>query len=171
MIKKGKLMSEQLETDIIVRNYRTSDYEETLEILEHLQDKYDIGLTEEIWRESSGLRQFKPNLKRITLIAEDIKSGEVVGMGIIEAKKDSIGRYIGYLDNWATKPNYIGRGIGKVLAEKAISILKSWGCYSIRINLGYDIASVKKLMNIMGKNMGFKPMFIVLEKKFENEKE
>ena len=91
-------MSEQVSTNIIVRNYRTSDYEETLEILKHLQNKYDIGLSEEIWRESSGLRQFKPNLKRITLIAEDKDSGEVVGMGVIEAKKDSIGRYIGYLD-------------------------------------------------------------------------
>ncbi len=161
-------MSEQVSTNIIVRNYRTSDYEETLEILKHLQNKYDIGLSEEIWRESSGLRQFKPNLKRITLIAEDKDSGEVVGMGVIEAKKDSIGRYIGYLDNWATKPDYIGKGVGKVLAEKATSILKSWGCYSIRINLGYDIASVKKLIHVMGKSLGFKPLFIVLEKKFEN---
>ena len=163
-------MSEQVENGIIVRNYRTSDFEETLEILKHLQTKYDIGLSEDIWRESSGLRQFKPNLKRITLIAEDKNSGEVVGMGVIEAKKDSIGRFIGYLDNWATKPNYIGRGVGKILAEKATNILKSWGCYSIRINLGYDIASVKKLIHIMSKNMGFKPIFIVLEKKFENEK-
>ncbi|MFX1275655.1 MAG: GNAT family N-acetyltransferase [Promethearchaeota archaeon] len=163
-------MSEQIENEIIVRNYRTSDFEETLEILKHLQTKYDIGLSEDIWRESSGLRQFKPNLKRITLIAEDKNSGEVVGMGVIEAKKDSIGRYIGYLENWATKPDYIGRGVGKILAEKATNILKSWGCYSIRINLGYDIASIKKLIHIMSKNMGFKPIFIVLEKKFENEK-
>ena len=162
-------MSEQIQSEIIVRNYRTSDFDETLEILKHLQNKYDIGLNEEIWRKSSGLRQFKPNLKRITLIAEKKDTGEVVGMGIIEAKKDSIGRFIGYLENWATKPNCIGEGIGKILAEKATQILQSWGCYSIRINLGYDIASVQKLVNIMGKNLGFKPMFIVLEKKFEDD--
>lgn len=162
-------MSEELNSEVIVRNYRTSDYEATLEILTHLQAKYDIGWSEEIWRKSSGLRQFKPNLKRITLIAEEKNSGEVVGMGIIEAKKDSIGRYIGYLENWATKPEYIGKHVGKVLAEKAIQILQSWGCYSIRINLGYDRPSAQKLVKIMDTNLGFKPLFIVLEKKFEKE--
>ena len=164
-------MSELTESKIIVRNYRTSDYEETLEILKHLQTKYDIGLNEDIWRKSSGLRQFKPNLKKITLIAENADSGEVIGMGIVEAKKDSIGRFIGYLDNWATKQEYIGKNVGKILADKATQILKSWGCYSIRINLGYDIASVQKLVKVMGKGLGFKPLFIVLEKKFENEVE
>ena len=114
-----------MEGKIIVRNYRTSDYEETLEILKHLQAKYDIGLNEDIWRKSSGLRQFKPNLKKITLIAEKEDSGEVIGMGIVEAKKDSIGRFIGYLDNWATKQEYIGKNVGKILADKATQILKS----------------------------------------------
>ena len=155
-------MSETVESEFIVRNYRTSDFEETLKILKHLQEKYDIGLSEDIWRQSSGLRQFKPNLKRITLIAEEKNSGEVVGMGVLEAKKDSIGRYIGYLENWATKPEYIGKGVGKILAEKAIQILETWGCYSIRINLGYDMGSVQKLVNLMNKNLGFKPIFIVL---------
>ncbi len=162
-------MSEEVNSSVIVRNYRTSDYEATLEILKHLQTKYDIGLSEEIWRKSSGLRQFKPNLKRITLIAEEKNSGEVVGMGIIEAKKDSIGRYIGYLENWAVKPDLIGKHVGKVLAEKAIQILQSWGCYSIRINLGYDTTAAEKLVKIMDSNLGFKPLFIVLEKKFESD--
>jgi hypothetical protein len=73
--------------DIIIRNYRTSDYAATLEILKELNELFDIGFNENQWRESSGLRQFKPNLKRITLIAE-LKSGEVVSMGVIEAQKN-----------------------------------------------------------------------------------
>ncbi|MHA2391142.1 MAG: GNAT family N-acetyltransferase [Promethearchaeota archaeon] len=148
--------------DIIIRNYRTSDYQSTLEILRELNKLYDIGFNENQWRESSGLRQFKPNLKRITLIAE-LKSGEVVSMGVIEAQKSTLGQYIGYLDNWATKQGYIGKGVGKLLADKAIQILQSWGCDSIRIHLPYK--TDKKLLDVFGK-AGFHPIISVLEKRF-----
>lgn len=158
-------MSEEIieEEEIIIRNYRTSDYQATLTILRELSDKYNIGMKEEKWRESSGLRQFKPNLKRITLVAEIKSQGKVVSMGIIEAVKNTLGQYVGYLDNWATKKEYIGKHVGKLLADKAIQILKSWGCESVRINLAYG--STQKLIDIFGKT-GFKPIIIVLEKKF-----
>ncbi len=158
-------MSEEFieEEEIIIRNYRTSDYQATLTILRELSDKYNIGMKEEKWRESSGLRQFKPNLKRITLVAEIKSTGKVVSMGIIEAVKNTLGQYVGYLDNWATKKEYIGKHVGKLLADKAIQILKSWGCESVRINLAYG--SGQKLLDIFGKT-GFKPIIIVLEKKF-----
>lgn len=152
--------------DIIIRNYRTSDYQATLEILRQLHDIYDIGLNEERWKESSGLRQFKPNLKRITLIAEYKPTGEVVGMGMLEAVKNNLGQYIGYLDNWATKKEYIGKRVGEILAKRAIYILKSWGCESVRINIGYN--ADKKLINVIGK-VGFNPIIIVLEKKITEE--
>ena len=151
--------------DIIIRNYRTSDYKATLEILMELQDQFNIGLDEEKWKESSGLRQFKPNLKRITLIAEIKSTGQVVSMGMLEAVKNNIGQYIGYLNNWATKKEFIGKGVGKFLADKAIQILKSWGCESVRINMAYE--GEKKLIEIFGK-LGFNPIIIVLEKKFNN---
>lgn len=154
--------------EIIIRNYRTSDYEATLEILKQLNDIYDIGLKEKKWRQSSGLRQFKPNLKRITLIAEYKPNGEVVGMGMLEAVKNSLGQYIGYLDNWATKKEYIGKRIGEILAKRAIYILKSWGCESVRINVGYNVN--KKLITNFAK-VGFKPVIIVLEKKYNEEDE
>lgn len=151
------------EEDIIIRNYRTSDYEATLEILKKLHADYDIGLEESKWRESSGLRQFKPNLKRITLIAELKSSGEVVGMGMLEAVKNTLGSYVGYLDNWGTMPTFIGKQVGKVLADRAMQILKSWGCTSVRINMGYNAS--KKLLDTLCKGGGFHPMYIVLEKK------
>ena len=152
--------------EIIIRNYRTSDYQATLEILRQLHDTYDIGLNEQRWKESSGLRQFKPNLKRITLIAEYKPNGEVVGMGMLEAVKNNLGQYIGYLDNWATKKEYIGKRVGEILAKRAIYILKSWGCESVRINIGYN--ADKKLINVIGK-VGFNPILIVLEKKITEE--
>ncbi|GAH47736.1 unnamed protein product, partial [marine sediment metagenome] len=71
------------EDGIIIRNYRTSDYQATLEILKELNEMFDIGFNEKQWRESSGLRQFKPNLKRITLIAELKSTGQVISMGMI----------------------------------------------------------------------------------------
>ncbi|GAH54473.1 unnamed protein product [marine sediment metagenome] len=148
--------------DIIIRNYRTSDYQATLEILKELNKLFDIGFNENQWRESSGLRQFKPNRKRITLIAE-LKSGKVVSMGVIEAQKNTLGQYIGYLDNWATKKGYIGRGVGKLLADRAIQILQSWGCDSIRINLAYK--TDEKLLDVFSKT-GFHPIITVLEKRF-----
>ena len=94
------MSSEEIkEKDIIIRNYRTSDYQATLEILKDLNELLDIGFEEKQWRESSGLRQFKPNLKRITLIAELKLDGAVVSMGVIEAVKTTIGRYVGRLDS------------------------------------------------------------------------
>ena len=153
-----------MEDDIIIRNYRTSDYEATLEILQQLDTTYDIGLNEEQWRKSSGLRQFKPNLKRITLVAELKATGEVVAMGMIEAVKNNLGQYVGYLDNWATKKEFIGRHVGKILADRAIQMLKSWGCESIRINLGYE--APEKLIKVFGKT-GFYPILIVLEKRLD----
>ncbi len=156
------------DSDVEIRNYRTSDYQATLDILRELQLKYDIGLNEEKWRESSGLRQFKPNLKRITLIAEVKSTGEVVGMGMIEALKNTLGQYVGYLDNWATKEEFIGKQIGKLLADSAIQILRSWGCESIRINLAYKVP--EKLLNVF-EQAGFKPIFIILEKKFSKEEQ
>jgi GNAT superfamily N-acetyltransferase len=150
--------------DIIIRNYRTTDYKATLEILKQLQSQYDIGLNETKWRETSGLRQFKPNLKRITLIAELKSTGEVAAMGMLEAVKNTLGQYIGYLNHWATKKEFIGKGVGKILADKAIQILKSWGCESIRIDMAYK--GDRKLIDIFGK-VGFEPILIVLEKKIE----
>ncbi len=154
---------EHQKENIIIRNYRTSDYQATLEILKELNEMFDIGFNENQWRESSGLRQFKPNLKRITLIAELKPTGEVVSMGMIEAVKNTIGQYIGYLDNWATKKEFIGKGVGKLLADKAIQILESWGTDSIRINLAYT--TDKKLLDLFAKT-GFQPIITVLEKRF-----
>ena len=159
----AKNNTEVEEEEIIIRNYRTSDYEATLEILQRLHTEYDIGLDEDKWKKSSGLRQFKPNLKRITLIAELKETGEVIGMGMLEATKDTLGIYYGYLDNWAVKQEYIGKRVGKILADRAIQILRSWGCESIRINIGYGAS--EKLIRVFS-TAGFKPKLIILEKKF-----
>ena len=55
--------------------------------------------------------------------------------------------------------------MGKHLADKAIQILKSWGCDSIRINLGYNVP--EKLIKVFGI-AEFQPILVVLEKRFED---
>ena len=87
-------------------------------------------------------------------------------MGVIEAQKNTLGQYVGYLDNWATKQQYVGKNVGKILADKAIQMLKSWGCDSIRINLGYGVP--EKLLKVFGR-VGFKPVYIVLEKRIKKD--
>ncbi len=164
-MKSLTISKESEELYILIRNYNTSDYPTTLEILNQLNDIYNIGLKEGQWMQSSGLRQFKPNLKRETLIAELKSTKEVVGMGVIEASKNALGQYTGYLNNWAIKKEFIGKGIGKILAERAIQILKSWGCDSVRINLGYNVP--EKLIKVFGL-AGFQPIMVVLEKLFED---
>ena len=155
--------------EIIIRNYRTSDYQATLKILLELQNKFNIGFVESKWRETSGLRQFKPNLKRITLIAELKSTGDVASMGMLEAVKNNLGQYIGYLNNWATKKEFIGKGVGQILADRAVQILKSWGCDAVRINMAYGgDKKLQKLIEVFSK-VGFKPIITVLEKKFEND--
>ncbi|MFX0164418.1 MAG: GNAT family N-acetyltransferase [Candidatus Hodarchaeota archaeon] len=153
-------------SQIIIRNYKTTDYQATLEILIQLSDIYNIGLNKTQWRPSSGLRLFKPNLKRITLIAELKSTNEVIGMGMIEASKNTLGQYIGYLENWAIKKEFIGNNIGKILADKATQILRSWGCELIRINLGYK--TPEKLLKVFGST-GFRPIMVVLEKRYEEK--
>ena len=85
-------------------------------------------------------------------------------MGVIESLKNVYGESTGYLNNWAIRKENIGQHVGKMLADNAIEILKSWGCKSIRINLGYGVP--EKLINVFG-HAGFKPIMIVLEKNVE----
>ena len=164
-MKSLTICKEIEEDNLLIRNYNISDYPATLEILKQLHDIYDIGLKEGQWIVSSGLRQFKPNFKRETLIAELKSTKEVVGMGVIEALRNHLGHYTGYLNNWAIKKELIGKGMGKHLADKAIQILKSWGCDSIRINLGYNVP--EKLIKVFGI-AEFQPILVVLEKRFED---
>ena len=152
-------------SDIRIRNYKISDYRDTLEILKGLHETYGLSLNEKQWTKSSGLRQFKPNLKRITLVVELKSTGKIIGMGVIESLKNLYGESTGYLNNWAIRKENIGQHVGKMLADHAIQTLKSWGCKSIRINLGYGVP--EKLLNVFGR-AGFKPIMIVLEKTVED---
>lgn len=159
------MKSNLLIKDIIeIRNYRSSDYQATLNILKELSSAFDIKLNK--WRQSSGLRQFKSHLKRETLVVEIKSTGEIIGMGVIEAQKNVLGNYLGYMDNWAIKKEFIGKHVGQLLADKAIQILRLWGCESVRINLKYK--APPKLLKVF-EHSGFHSINIILEKKLKKK--
>ncbi|HMF29863.1 MAG TPA: GNAT family N-acetyltransferase, partial [Candidatus Lokiarchaeia archaeon] len=146
---------------ITIRNYRKSDYDATTRIFRELAEAYNFVFEEDKWQESSGLRLFSPGYKRMTLIAEI--GGEVVGLGFIEVKTEPTGELIGHLANWGIAKEFMKKGVGGKLLEKAVSILKKMGADAVRINFGYDVN--EKLLNHVVNDLGFKPVAIVCEKK------
>ena len=87
---------------------------------------------------------------------------------MLEASKISSGQLIGFLDTIFARKEYIGKRVGKIIVEKGIKTLNSWGCDSIRINVRYG--GPEKLLNLF-KLRGFSPKFIVLEKNSNPGKE
>ena len=144
---------------ITIRNYRKSDSEATTRIFRELAKDHKFVFEEDKWQEASGLRLFSPGSSRMTLIAEI--DGVVVGLGFIEVKTEPTGEKIGYLSNWGVAKEYLGKGVGVKLMEKAFSILQKMSADAIRINFGYDVD--KKLVDHV-VSMGFMPLMIACEK-------
>ncbi len=145
--------------EVIIRNYRKSDYAATIHIFKELATLYKFQFEEEKWKEDSGLRLFSPGYKRLTLIAE--LAGEVVGMGFVEIKDEPTGEVIGYMSNWGVLQKFHRRGIGEQLLKKAVTILESFNVDVIRLNFSYDVS--KKLLDRVSQE-GFKPVAIACEK-------
>ncbi len=144
---------------ITIRNYRKSDSEATTQIFRELAKDHKFVFEEDKWQDASGLRLFSPGSSRMTLIAE--LDGAVVGLGFIEVKTEPTGEKVGYLSNWGVAKEYLGKGVGVKLMEKALTILQKMNADAIRINFGYDVN--KKLLNHI-VSMGFQPVAIVCEK-------
>ncbi|MHA1266222.1 MAG: GNAT family N-acetyltransferase [Candidatus Helarchaeota archaeon] len=145
------------------RNYREDDYEATTELMRELSSAYKVKFDEEKWKKASRLRYFSPDSRGQTLIAENEETGEVIGMGFINAKLESTGLYIGYLNDFIVKKEYKGLGIGRDMAIRAIEILESWKVNRIRINI---LMAVKDYMLAIVEKFGFRPKFIVAEKEY-----
>lgn len=149
---------------IKIRNYQTSDSDDTMLLMRTLANEVGFAFNPERWRESDYLRLFSPGLRRQTLVAEDEETGKVVGMGIIEARLEPTGQLVGYLTNWVVDKKYRDKGVGKKLAEAAIEILSKLKVDVIRVNVGMRF--VDKLSNRLEK-LGFTPIYVVFEKKLE----
>ncbi|NVM55528.1 MAG: GNAT family N-acetyltransferase [Candidatus Helarchaeota archaeon] len=142
------------------RNYNEDDYEVTTELMRQLSEAYKVEFDEKKWKKASRLRYFSPDSRGQTLIVEN-EDGEVIGMGFISAKLESTGLYVGYLNDFVLRNDYIGRGIGRDMAFKAVEILESWKVNRIRINI---LMAVKDYMLAIVEKFGFSPNYIVAEK-------
>ncbi|MBN2152507.1 MAG: GNAT family N-acetyltransferase [Candidatus Lokiarchaeota archaeon] len=153
---------ETLASKILVRNYRKSDYEATISLMEDISETFSFYFDKEKWTESAGLRLFQPGFSRTTLVAE--LDGQVVGMGFIELVTNTPdGLSVGYLSNWGVKKGFRGSGVGRVLAEKAIAMLTAMNADLIRIKIAMKPDPAKTLAIV--KNIGFEPSYITVEKK------
>ena len=160
-------MSEKKEFDtsrIKIRNYRKSDYEETLVLMQEMAADFSMYFDKDKWNESSGLRLFQPGYSRTTLIAECEGRG-VVGMGFIELQKSPDGLNSGYLCNWGIKKKFRGYAIGKQLAEKAIKMLTKMKADLVRIRIAMHPEKTKEHVLKLVNNIGFEPIYITVEKK------
>jgi predicted N-acetyltransferase YhbS len=153
---------ESIASKILVRNYRKSDYEATIALMEEISETFSFYFDKEKWNESAGLRLFQPGFSRTTLVAE--LDGQVVGMGFIELVTNTPdGISIGYLSNWGVKKGLRGSGVGRALAEKAIAMLTAMHADLIRIKIAMKPDPTKTLAIV--KNIGFEPRYITVEKK------
>ncbi|MFB0560932.1 MAG: GNAT family N-acetyltransferase [Candidatus Lokiarchaeia archaeon] len=151
--------------NVIVRNYISRDNEQTMNLMEKLSNYIGVGFDAKKWKDSDKLRLFSPGLRRQTLVAEE--DDKIIGMGMIEARLDPSGVMVGYLFNWIVDPDYQGKGVGRVLAEKALEILEKIGVDKIRVNVGMkDKDRIARLVC----PMGFDPVFITFEMEVKKEK-
>ncbi|MHA1606801.1 MAG: GNAT family N-acetyltransferase [Candidatus Freyarchaeota archaeon] len=149
---------------IKIRNYQTSDGDDTMLLMRALAKEVGASFNPEKWRESDYLRLFSPGLRRQTLVAEDEDTRRVVGMGMVEARLEPTGQLVGYLTNWIVDKSYRDKGVGRMLAETAIDILTRIGVDLVRVNVGMNV--LDKLSEKL-KKIGFNPVYVVFEKELK----
>ncbi len=136
-----------------------------MKLMEKLSKYIGVGFDPKKWKDSDKLRLFSPGLRRQTLVAEE--EDNIIGMGMIEARLEPSGEMVGYLNNWIVDPESQGKGVGRILAEKALEILRKIGVDKIRINVGMrDKDRIARLVC----PMGFDPVFITFEVEVKKEK-
>ena len=136
-----------------------------MKLMEKLSSSIGVAFNAQKWKSSDKLRLFSPGLQRQTLVAEE--NDKIIGMGMIEARLEPSGIMVGYLYNWIVDPDYQGKGVGRILADKALEILSKIGVDIIRINVGMkDKDRIAKLVC----PIGFEPVFVTFEMEAKNKK-
>jgi ribosomal protein S18 acetylase RimI-like enzyme len=136
-----------------------------MKLMEKLSNSIGVAFNAQKWKDSDKLRLFSPGLQRLTLVAEE--NDKIIGMGMIEARLEPSGIMVGYLYNWIVDPDHQGKGVGRILADKALEILEKIGVDIIRINVGMkDKDRIAKLVC----PIGFEPVFITFEMEAKKKK-
>ncbi|MHA1689287.1 MAG: GNAT family N-acetyltransferase [Promethearchaeota archaeon] len=127
----------------------------TKQLVEGLNQKFEIK------RFDWGIRRrlYDPLQRHGILIAKEESTNEVVGMIIAELRIDPFGSSEGYIKQFFIKNEYRGKGIGRLLLQKALEHLKKIKVEKVKVNIREEAKRAADLYN----KMNFKKVFEVLE--------
>lgn len=79
------------------------------------------------------IKEIITNKDYVIIISEDVKSREVIGTAtlFIEQKFIHNGGKVGHIEDVTTRKGYEGKGVGREIIKKLITISRERGCYKI----------------------------------------
>jgi len=103
------------------------------------------------------IKEIITNKDYVIIISEDTKSREVIGTAtlFIEQKFIHNGGKVGHIEDVVTRRGYEGRGIGKEIMNKLITISRERGCYKIILDCDEKVSKFYE-------KIGFKKKAIML---------
>jgi len=126
----------------IIREIEENDFDNGFfETLSNLSTVGGIKTNEVLKKEI--IKEIITNKDYVIIISEDIKSREVIGTAtlFIEQKFIHNGGKVGHIEDVATRKGYEGRGIGKEIINKLITISRERGCYKIILDCDEKVTS------------------------------
>ena len=140
----------------IIREIEENDFDNGFfETLSNLSTVGDIKTNEVLKKEI--IKEIITNNDYIIIISEDTESREVIGTAtlFIEQKFIHNGGKVGHIEDVATRKGYEGRGIGKEIINKLITISRERGCYKIILDCDEKVSKFYE-------KIGFKKKAIML---------
>ena len=126
----------------IIREIEENDFDNGFfETLSNLSTVGGIKTNEVLKKEI--IKEIITNKDYVIIISEDTKSREVIGTAtlFIEQKFIHNGGKVGHIEDVATRKGYEGRGIGKEIINKLITISRERGCYKIILDCDEKVTS------------------------------
>ncbi|HKU83200.1 MAG TPA: GNAT family N-acetyltransferase [Candidatus Nitrosocosmicus sp.] len=140
----------------IIREIEENDFDNGFfETLSNLSTVGGIKTNEVLKKEI--IKEIITNNDYIIIISEDTESREVIGTAtlFIEQKFIHNGGKVGHIEDVATRKGYEGRGIGKEIINKLITISRERGCYKIILDCDEKVSKFYE-------KIGFKKKAIML---------
>lgn len=115
-----------------IREIEENDFDNGFfETLSNLSTLGDINTNEVLKKEI--IKEIITNKDYVIIISEDVKSREVIGTAtlFIEQKFIHNGGKVGHIEDVTTRKGYEGKGVGREIIKKLITISRERGCYKI----------------------------------------
>ncbi len=115
-----------------IREIEENDFDNGFfETLSNLSTLGGINTNEVLKKEI--IKEIITNKDYVIIISEDVKSREVIGTAtlFIEQKFIHNGGKVGHIEDVTTRKGYEGKGVGREIIKKLITISRERGCYKI----------------------------------------